>query len=260
MIQAAEALADIADMEKFSGGGSFIHTLDPRSKIIVTVLFTVTVVSFQKYEITGLLPFFAFPFFLMVSAGIPLWFLLRKLMIVGLFALMVGIANPIIDTDVFTHIGTVPVSGGWISFGTIMLRFALTASAALLLLMTTGMYRLTIGLEKLRIPQVFAVQLFFLCRYLLVLTEETARMLRARDARAFGKSGRTWKVAGGMLSVLFIRSFDRAERIHTAMCCRGFDGTLHTTRKLKWSIKDTLFVVVWMVLFIIFRIKVFEKL
>jgi cobalt/nickel transport system permease protein len=260
MMRAGDVLADITDLEKYADRDSFVHSLDPRCKILLTLIFITAVVSFRKYEILALLPFSAFPFFLILSSGIPFMYLVKKLLPISFFAVMIGIANPLIDRSILTHVCGYTVSGGWISFASIMLRFALTASCALLLVMTTGMYNLTIGLEKLRIPQIFAVQLFFLCRYLAVLTDETVRMLRARDLRSFGKSGQSWKTASNMLSVLFIRSFDRAERIYTAMRCRGFDGTLPMARKLKWRIRDTFFFTVWLVLFVIFRIKVFEKL
>jgi cobalt/nickel transport system permease protein len=249
----AETFIDISDMEKLAGKDTFVHRLDPRCKILLTLFFTVTVVSFNRYEVVALLPFFAYPIFLLILAEIPVMYLSRKLLFVSFFALMLGIANPILDREILVHIGSWQISGGWVSFTSIMIRFSLTAGVALLLLTTTGMYNISKGLQKLGVPQVFVMQLFFLCRYLFVLTDETSRLVRARSARSFGKKGLGISVFNNMLSTLFMRSIDRAERIYIAMKCRGFDGAIRTTEKMQWSLTDTLFMLIWVLLFIFLR-------
>lgn len=255
----ATALIDISNMEKFAGKAYLIQKLDPRCKILLTLVFTITVVSFNRYEVIVLLPFFAFPVFLIVLADIPLMYLLRKLFIVSIFALMVGIANPFLDRETMFYIQGIPISGGWVSFCSIMLRFYLTAGVALLLLMTTGMYDISKGLEKLGVPKVFVMQLFFLCRYLFVLTDEASRLIKARDARSFGKRGIGIRVLGHLLSTLLMRSIDRAERIYIAMRCRGFDGSIRTINSRNWSLDDSLFFVIWLLLFTYFRLVGFAN-
>ncbi len=69
-------------------------------------------------------------------------------------------------------------------------------------------------------------------RYLFVLADEAIRLMRARDARSGVLAGRRpggsvlWRarVAGGMAGSLFIRGFDRADRVYAAMLARGYDG------------------------------------
>ena len=245
-------------MERLAGNDTIIHRLDPRCKILLTLLFTVTVVSFDRYTVVALLPFFAYPLFLLILAEIPVMYLLRKLIFVSFFALMLGIANPILDRDILVHIGSLEVSGGWVSFTSIMVRFTLTAGVALLLLTTTGMYKISKGLQKLGVPQVFVMQLFFLCRYLFVLTDEASRLVKARAARSFGRKGLGVSVFNNLLSTLFMRSIDRAERIYIAMRCRGFDGSIRTIGKMQWSQTDTLFMIIWILLFVFFRFVGFE--
>ena len=251
----ANIFIDIINMEKLAERDSFAHSLDPRCKIVVTLFFTVTVVSFNRYEISALIPFFAFPLFLMIASDIPPSFLLKKLFFVSFFAIMVGLANPFLDRTPRIYIASYPISGGIISYLSIILRFLLTAGAALLLITTTGMYNISRGLEKLRIPHIFVMQMFFLCRYIFVLTEEAARLTRARESRTFGKKGSSIAVFSNMLSTLFMRSLDRAERLYTAMKSRGFDGSIKMMGKLRWKSQDTFFTIFWILLFIFFRFQ-----
>ena len=79
------------------------------------------------------------------------------------------------------------VSGGWVSFFSILLKFFLTMCSALLLISTTSFPGICHALRKLGIPEIFISQLLFLYRYIFVLVEETLRMVRARDLRSFGK-------------------------------------------------------------------------
>lgn len=248
-----EAFIDIGDIEKLAGNNTLVHRLDPRCKILLTLLFTIMVVSFDRYEVAALIPFFAYPVFLVILAEISVVYLGRKLLFVSFFALMLGIANPILDREILLHIGSLQISGGWVSFTSIMIRFTLTAGVALLLLTTTGMYDISKGLQKLGVPKIFVIQLFFLCRYLFVLTDEALRLVRAREIRSFGKKGLGISVFNNLISTLFMRSVDRAERIYTAMRCRGFDGSIRTADKMKWRQTDTLFMLIWVLLFIFFR-------
>lgn len=254
----ADAFIDISDMERLAGNDTIIHRLDPRCKIMLTLLFTATVISFDRYEVAALMPFFAFPIFILILAEIPLMYLFKKLLFVSFFALMLGIANPILDRKVLMIIGSWEIPGGWVSFCSIMIRFTLTAGAALLLLTTTGMYNISRGLQRLGVPQIFVMQLFFLCRYLFVLTDEASRLARARAARSFGRKGLGISVFNNMISTLFMRSVDRAERIYIAMRCRGFDGSIRTMGKLHWTQTDSLFMLIWGLLFIFFRFKIFS--
>jgi cobalt/nickel transport system permease protein len=121
----------------------------------------------------------------------------------------------------------IPVSGGWVSFFSILLKFFLTMCSALLLISTTSFPGICHALRKLRIPEIFISQLLFLYRYIFVLIEETLRMVRARDLRSFGKRGQGMKVFINLIGTLFMRTVERADRIYNAMLSRGFSGTIY---------------------------------
>jgi cobalt/nickel transport system permease protein len=231
-------LLDVQMMDKLAQKESFIHRLDARCKIILTLFFTIIVISFDSYKIEPLLPFFAFPLFVIIAAHIPVGYVLKKILVVSLFALIIGGFNPILDKHIIYVDGYV-ISAGWLSFISIFMKFILTSSVAILLLLTTGMYRIVQGLEQLGVPKLFAVQLLFLYRYLFLISDEAERLSRARAARSFGKNGFSLHVATQLLSTLFIRSFERAERVYLAMKCRGFDGTVRAFNTLSWQNVDT---------------------
>ena len=125
---------------------------------------------------------------------------------------------------------------GLIDVLSIVAKSWLSVQAALLLAYTTSFADLIDALRALRIPAIIVSIISFMYRYLAVLTDEAARMSRARQARSAaaprGRSGGsyTWRarVTGAMVGSLFIRSYERSERIYAAMLARGFTGTFHT--------------------------------
>lgn len=109
----------------------------------------------------------------------------------------------------------------------ILLKDALAFVATLLLVQVTPFRSLLIGLRKLGVPATLVATLQFMYRYTFVLFDELDRMVQARRARNFRRSGRLdWGVLTGLIGVLFLRSYERGERVHDAMIARGWDGTL----------------------------------
>ncbi len=254
MAKIASSFLDISFLDSLSCKQSPIHRLDPRAKVIVTAFFIVGVVSFNKYEISALIPFFLYPVVLIALGDLPPVYLIKKILLAAPFAVFIGMFNPIIDRAVLMNLGPVGISGGWISFASIMLRFALTVSAVLALIASTGFASICMSLEKMGAPNSFAVQLLFLYRYIFVLTDEASRMVRARALRAFDGRGMAFKVFTSMIGQLLLRALDRAQRIHLAMRCRGFDGEIRVTRRLTFGRRDAAFLLGWSTLFVLMRL------
>lgn len=123
-----DAYFNIGRLDRLSYKETFVHRLDPRAKLIATILFLFTVISFPKYEVVALAPFFLFPALLMTIGDIPVLFILKKVLIVSPFAIFIGIFNPFLDTRTVVVIAEISVSAGCISFLSILLKFALTVS------------------------------------------------------------------------------------------------------------------------------------
>jgi len=246
------ALYDLGETDTLAAQNTLVHRLDPRAKVLTTALFLIAVASFPRYEVTALLPFFLYPVVLAAIGNVPARFLARKLLIAAPFVLFVGVFNPLFDREVLVRVGSFGVSGGWVSFASILLRFVLTVTAALLLVATTGLYPMCLALERLRVPRAFVVQLLFLYRYLFVLVAETARVVRAHSLRSSGRRMRL-RVLSSVVGQLLLRTLDRAQRIHTAMQCRGFDGQIRLARPLHCGIAELLFVAGWAAFFALAR-------
>ena len=78
-------------------------------------------------------------------------------------------------------------------------------------------------------------------------------MIRARALRTFHGRGRGLKVFGSLLGQLLLRSIERAQRIHMAMNCRGFDGDIRMRQPVNFQIRDALFMLFWSSYFVICR-------
>ena len=248
-----EKYFDIGRLDRLSYQDTFMHRLDPRVKVIATMLFLLTVISFPKYEVGGLLPFFLFPVLLMTIGEIPVMFIVKKVLLVSPFALFIGIFNPFLDAGTVAVIAGISIAAGWLSFLTILLKFALTISAALLLIATTSFPGVCHALRRLGCPSLFVSQLLFLYRYLFVLMEEAMRMSRARDMRSFGGRGAGLSVFVRLTGLLFLRTVERAERVYYAMLSRGFQGDLAILRRSRLVWKDMAFLAMTIAMLIVFR-------
>lgn len=249
-----EGLYDLGRLDRLAYADTPVHAVDPRAKVVTTAVFLVCVVSFGKYEILGMLPFATYPLFLAADAGLPLGFLGRKLLAVAPFAVVIGMFNPFIDREVVAHVAGLGISGGWLSFASILLRFALTTMAALVLIATTSFTGICMALGRLGMPDVLATQLLLLYRYIFVLGEETMRMARARALRSFGERGMGMRVYAQMLGSLLLRTYARAQRLYQAMLSRGFDGSVRVMRTLRFTVRDAAFVAGWSAAFIAMRV------
>lgn len=233
---------------------SAIHRLDARAKVLATLFFIVCVVSFDRYALAAMVPFFLFPVVLLTLADLPAGYLLKKVLVVLPFAFLVGMFNPLFDQAPLLQIGPLVIGGGWVSWASIVLRAMLTAGAALILVATTGFPAICAALERLGMPRIFAAQLLFLYRYIFVLTDEGVRVARARQLRSCGTQGLELRRFGPLLGHLLLRTWERAERIHMAMLARGFTGEMHARRQGHFGLRDVGFLLGWSLFFLALRL------
>lgn len=253
MSRLENVLYALGTLDRLAAAHSVVHSLDPRAKILVTLACIVTAMSFGPHDLSGPLPLLLYPVCLAALGDIPAACVARRLLLASPFALCVGIFNPWLDTAPLLHVGPWAVSGGWMSFLSILLRFTITVSAAIVLIGVTGFVPLCAALPRMGVPRIFAAQLLFLYRYIHVLIREAARMERARDMRSFGHRGLGLKPFVRLLGQLLLRTLDRAHRIYQAMCCRGFDGELPHHGDLRYTGRDAAFMLGWLMFFALAR-------
>ena len=253
MAKIESAFFDLSYLETLAGRNTVVHRIDPRAKVLMAAIFVICVVSFDKYIISAMLPFGLFLVIIMGLADIPAAYLAKKLLLVSPFAVMIGIFNPLFDHQPLLQLGSITVTGGWISFLSILLRFALTISTVLILIATTGFNAVCMALVKMGMPKIFAVQLLILYRYIFVLIDESLCMYRARTLRSFQRRAMGLKTFAHLLGQLLLRTLDRAQRIHLAMLCRGFDGTIRIRQVLSITTFDLVVLFLCTILFFIMR-------
>jgi cobalt/nickel transport system permease protein len=119
--------------------------------------------------------------------------------------------------------------GLWTVVLTILSKNSLAFLMMLVLARVTVWRDMLVGLRRLGLPQILVATLLFMERYLHVLGDELGRMATARRARSFRhRSALSWRLLTSLISMLLLRSFERAERVQGAMTARGWDGTLRT--------------------------------
>jgi cobalt/nickel transport system permease protein len=216
---------------------SLVHQLDPRIKLALAVLFILSVALAPAGAWAALVLFFATVQAAVVLAGISPVRILRRSGIALPFALA---ALPLLFTTPGVPWFSLPI-GPWIvsptteglsRFLSIACKSWISVQAALLLSAATPFPDLLLAMRAFRIPKLLVSVIGLMWRYLFVLADEAIRLMRARDARSGAGPGRgtggsvLWRarVTGGMAGSLFIRGFDRADRVYAAMLARGYDG------------------------------------
>jgi cobalt/nickel transport system permease protein len=236
-------------LDHFAAAKTPVHRLDPSAKtvaLLATILGTVLV---GRDHFVPLVPMAAALATYHALGRTPLVYTLKRLLVVSPFALAVVVLFPILEPGrpVWTlTLGSwtlIATAEGLVRAGHIACKFILCAWASLLLLATTRFQDVLQGLTRLRAPRPLVTQLAFLYRYLWVLMDEVMRMRMARTARDGGCGGPRVRVRSraGLVGVLFLRTYDRAERIYWAMAARGFDGTLHAPVQSHMHPKDWAF-------------------
>ena len=206
---------------------SVTHSLPAHVKIMTVLAFISVSVS---TPITRWPAFVAF-FLLLVAAAlvskIPLLLLFKRALIEIPF-IFFAILMPFFGTgEKFEIAGIELYREGLLAGTSIVVKGTLGVLAAVILSTTTTAREILRGLERLKLPAVMVQIASFMLRYVNVISDEMERMKVARESRGFVATGiKHWKVLATSAAALFIRSYERGERVHLAMLSRGFDGNL----------------------------------
>jgi len=230
-----------------------VHRMHPLVKVLVTLIFLVFVISFDRYEVIRLMPFFLYPVIIFMLSDIPAIPFLKRIVIAMPFVIGIGILNPLFDKQTLVISG-VAVSGGWVSFFSILIKSVLTIAAGILLIATTGMDKIAAALRMLKIPKIFVLQLLLTYRYISILIEEVARTVRAYSLRAPMQKGIQRSAWGSLVGQLLIRTYDRGQRVYQAMCLRGFTGEYNTGNYARLKTGDYVHLLCWTLFFVIAKI------
>lgn len=232
---------------------SYIHRLHPLIKMLATLSYLVIVISFDKYQVSALMPLFLYPILVIAISETPVRPLLYRLAFAIPFSFFATISNVFFETQVAFDFGLFHISYGMLSFSSVMLKTILTVFSVLILAATTPMATIAHELVRLKIPNIFVTQLMLTYRYISVLIHETGSMVTAYHLRATTQKGIRLEHMGTFVGQLLLRSFDKADRIYYSMKCRGYDGEYKFAEPKKIKGKEFALLVIFILALIIMR-------
>jgi len=235
--------------DKYCGVKSLIHNLDPRVKIGGLVLYILAVVSTKPEAYSSFLLYGLLVFLLLFLSKIPLSYLLKRSAVVIPFVFFITLFIPFLkEGEVLRQFsfGTINLSlsrEGLMIAWNVLIKSYLSIVVIIIMVSSGNFADLLKGLERMGVPSLFIMVISFMYRYLFIIGGTLTAMKNAKDSRSVG--GARWlqtRALGNMVGTLFIRSYERGEKVYLAMCARGFDGTVKTMAEAKLKRVDIIFI------------------
>jgi len=230
--------------EPFATGNSFIHRSDPRARIACAVLLTVpmALVDTQLTAWTALV----FSLVLTVLALLDPIEIFRRLLVVNLFIVFLWFFLPFSSPGIpIFSIGSLTATKQGFQLA---LLLTLKSNAVVITLMTLlgtiRMQDMGPAMQAMGVPPKLCHLLLFTYRYIFVIRQEYEVMIRAMQARGFAPANNihTYRSYAWLVGMLLVRSWDRAERVNSAMLCRGFSGKLYTLSRHRFKFSDMILI------------------
>ena len=222
-------------------GTSPLHRLAPQCKLVATVLFVFAVVSTPREAFWAYGGYVAIIVGLVIVAGLPVTFVARRLVIELPFVAFAFFLPIIGQGERIDVLGvSLSVAGLWGAWN-ILIKGTIGVAATIVMSATTPMPEILHGLERLRLPKVFVSICGFMIRYGDVVGGEMRRMRVARESRGHNPRW-IWqaRAVASSAGALFIRSYERGERVYLAMVSRGYNGAMpvydrHRATRRDWA-------------------------
>jgi cobalt/nickel transport system permease protein len=233
---------------------SLWNTLDPRARLLMVVIATIVVASTPRGVAAPFAIYLPLIVLAIVLCSRASWmYLIRRLVACSPFVLMAAVLLLFqYDLDAQGRpAGILPAAS----------VAAKGYSAALLLAFlteSTPLSQILWAMRKLGSPESLNLILSLMYRYTALLEEEWGKLERARDSRTVRRLG--WGalvgIYGRQLGVLFVRSWERAERVHAAMLARGFHGSWPVWHSPRFRFRDGMALFLTVAVFAAVRITV----
>ena len=207
-------------LDRYGRSKSLCHRLPARLKLFLAFMMVTAAISIpvDYWPLQGVLACIVFGGHSL--ARIPMVYIVRRLALFLPFVLLLSISLP----------ASQGFETGWTLMVRILFRSTLAFITVLWLVNVMPFAQLLATLRGLRVPDILTATLAFMYRYIFVLWDELDKMRVARRARTFGEGSLwfRWKTSAQLIGMLLIRAMERAERVHGAMCARGWDGKVRS--------------------------------
>ena len=233
----SDAIYEVHFMDTIASKDSLIHRIHPLVKIIVTIAYVWFTVSFNKYNVAGLITMVVYPVALFSLSGVSFAHSLKKLRVILPFVILMGILNPFFDREPRFLLYGLTVTDGMVSGLTLFIKGILSVLASYLLIATTRIESICYALNLLHVPDILVTQILLTYRYITVLLSEANHIFEAYSLRAPNQKGIHYKVWGSLIGQLLFRSIDRATALYDSMVLRGYNGNFKHSQlpRAKWQ-------------------------
>lgn len=224
---------------------SILKRLDPRIKITAVFIFSILVAVCSRFIV--LFPAIAVGLLAVLISGAPIKEVLKRLWPVNLMLVFLWFFLPFSFSGepVFT-IGPFSATVKGLLYSAMLTLKSNTMMLMLIaLVVSTPVFTMGHAMQKMGMPDKLVHLFFFTYRYVHVIFAEYIRMMNTLKVRCFkpGTDIHTYKTFANMVGMLLVKSFDRAQRVHKAMLCRGFNGTLYSMSDFSFKKNDLIFLI-----------------
>ncbi len=219
-----DALREIHQVDGKKQNNTIYAEIHPSASLLLTIWYLVVVVSFGKYDVSGLLGMILYLVIVYNLGEISIGGAWSRLKGIWLLLFFFGIANLVVDRHVLLYWGGIPVTGGMLSFVTLYIKGVLAILASYALISTTGVQRVCYAMQCMHVPKIFVTVVLLIYRYLILFMKEVERISLAYAMRAPGQKGIHIRAWGSLLGAMLLRSIDRSEIVYESMQLRGFCG------------------------------------
>ena len=232
--------------ETFAFGDSPMHRLDPRIKIVLATAFAFTVALSSNF--VALFAALGASLCLIAVSGLGFRSVLKRLILVNGFVLFFWLVLPLtVAGDPFIQIGPFTLTKqGIVLAAQITVKSNAILISLIALLSTSSISSLGHALNRLKVPDKLVLLLLLTFRYIFVLEQEYLRLRRAVKIRGFkpGTNLHAYRTYAYVIGMLFVRASARAERVHQAMLCRGFQGKFNSLKTFALDASDRMWAAV----------------
>jgi cobalt/nickel transport system permease protein len=246
---------EIVYVERFSASNGVLQRIDPQVKLFSTMAFILSAVAVRT--VTPLTILFAAIVALCIASKIPVkFFFLRTTIFIPIFAAVIALPLPFITPGVplakFEYGGLVAgVTMEGIHRATqFVLKVWVSVASLILLVLTTRFSRLVHAMEKFKLPGVLVTMTAVTYRFIFLFVNESYRMALAKESRTVERE--RWREAlrslANMIATLFIRAYERGERVYLSMIARGYAGKVRLLGDMECATRDWVFASVSMLI------------
>lgn len=233
-------LYDIRRLDEVGEQETIIHRIDPSIKIVLTFIYIIKVISMDKINIGDILVVVVYPLVIFILGNIPFMIIAKKLIIAMPLILSIVVVNLFIDPSIYQMTKSIMLIS----------KTILTVFSGLLLLASTGMNNIILGLKKLHVPDMFVMQLSMIYRYIIVMIEEASKIRNAYSLRSGSNKGIDILDFGLILGRMLLKTIDKGENVYKAMKLRNYNNTYYICNNKKINYKDILYLIFWATMFV----------